>query len=174
MQTVDDQRLFEQLGNSPIDWQVSPDPYLGVLASSAFASFQALENKIIASPPGRAPGDLGGLAGRRRIGHPRDSAPPRPPSGSNVTSGIGRASGDIVLLRLILVGGAGLLAVIVSSVLLLGFGNRISRELTGLRGAARTLADERLPSVVSRLRAGDDVDVAAEAPPLALARGPGR
>ena len=69
---------------------------------------------------------------------------------------------------MILVGGAGLLAVIVSSVLLLGFGNRISRELTGLRGAARTLADERLPSVVSRLRAGDDVDVAVEAPPLDL------
>ena len=67
-----------------------------------------------------------------------------------------------------MVGGAGLLAVIVSSVLLLGFGNRISRELTGLRGAARTLADERLPSVVSRLRAGGDVDVAVEAPPLDL------
>jgi predicted regulator of Ras-like GTPase activity (Roadblock/LC7/MglB family) len=67
-----------------------------------------------------------------------------------------------------LIGGAGLLAVIVSSVLLLGFGNRISRELTALRGAARRLADERLPSVVNRLRVGGDVDVAVEAPPLNL------
>ena len=85
----------------------------------------------------------------------------------NITKGQAHA-GDVILLRLILVGGAGLVAVIVSSVLLLGFGNRISRELTGLRGAARTLAGERLPSVVSRLRAGDDVDVAVEAPPLDL------
>ena len=34
--------------------------------------------------------------------------------------------------------------------------------------AVRALADERLPAVVSRLRQGEDVDVAAEAPPLAL------
>jgi signal transduction histidine kinase len=74
----------------------------------------------------------------------------------------------VILLRLFLVGGGGLAAVIVSALLLLGFGNRITRELTGLRRAARTLADERLPSVVSRLRQGEDVDVAAEAPPLAL------
>ena len=85
----------------------------------------------------------------------------------DITSGQARAS-DAVVRNVIVVGGAGLLAVIVSSVLLLGFGNRISRELTGLRGAARTLADERLPSVVSRLRAGGDVDVAVEAPPLDL------
>ena len=84
-----------------------------------------------------------------------------------ITSGQAQAS-DAVVRNLIVVGGAGLLAVIVSSILLLGFGNRISRELTGLRGAARTLADERLPSVVSRLRAGADVDVAVEAPPLNL------
>src|SRR6202035_4928743 len=84
-----------------------------------------------------------------------------------VSSGQARAS-DAILRNVIVVGGAGLLAVIVSSVLLLGFGNRISRELTGLRGAARRLADERLPSVVGRLRAGGDVDVAVEAPPLNL------
>jgi hypothetical protein len=33
---------------------------------------------------------------------------------------------------------------------------------------ARTLAGERLPALVSRLRAGENVDVAAEAPPLDL------
>ncbi len=107
------------------------------------------------------------MADRRHVGHhgvqPRRDRLPR----TNATIG-SRTSGDVILLRLILVGGAGLVAVIVSSILLLGFGNRISRELTGLRAAARTLAGERLPSVVSRLRAGDDVDVAAEAPPLEL------
>ena len=76
--------------------------------------------------------------------------------------------GNVVLLRLFVVGGAGLAAVIVSALLLLGFGNRITRELTGFQKAVRALADERLPAVVSRLREGDDVDVDAEAPPLAL------
>ena len=70
--------------------------------------------------------------------------------------------------RNLIVGGAGLVAVILSCALLLGFGNRIGRELTGLRAAARTLATERLPALVSRLRAGENVDVAAEAPPLDL------
>ena len=76
--------------------------------------------------------------------------------------------GDLILWRLGLVGGGGLLVVILSAFLLLRFSNRITRELTGLRNAARTLSGERLPSVVRRLRAGDDVDVAAEAPPLEL------
>jgi hypothetical protein len=74
----------------------------------------------------------------------------------------------VILIRLIVVGGAGLAAVLLSALLLLGFANRITRELTGLRAAVRALAEERLPSVVSRLRRGEDVDVAAEAPPLSL------
>ena len=74
----------------------------------------------------------------------------------------------MILLRLFIVGGAGLLAVVISALLLLRFGNRITRELTGFRTAVRALADERLPALVSRLRQGDDVDVAVEAPPLEL------
>jgi signal transduction histidine kinase len=77
-------------------------------------------------------------------------------------------AGNVILLRLILVGGAGLAAVIVSALLLLRFGRRITRELTSFLGAVRALADERLPLVVSRLRRGERVNVAAEAPPLAL------
>ena len=76
--------------------------------------------------------------------------------------------GNVVLLRLFVVGGAGLAAVVVSALLLLGFGNRITRELTGFQKAVRALADERLPAVVNRLREGEDVDVDTEAPPLAL------
>ena len=76
--------------------------------------------------------------------------------------------GDVILLRLFIVGGAGLLAVVISALLLLRFGNRITRELTGFRRAVRALADERLPALVRRLRQGDDVNVAAEAPPLEL------
>ncbi|GAB3839482.1 sensor histidine kinase [Dactylosporangium cerinum] len=62
----------------------------------------------------------------------------------------------------------GLLAVILSLVLSVRIGRSLARRLDGLRAAALELADERLPSVVSRLRRGVQVDVAAEAPPLRL------
>ena len=155
-------------GDSPLDWQQAPTRIPRVFASPAFAGFQALENKIAAT---------GGPARRLKVSPAAWQAgvgsviaeftAAETTARLGVTSGETHA-GDIILLRLILVGGAGLLVVIISSVLLLRFGNRITRELTGLRNAARALAGERLPSVVQRLRAGDDVDVEAEAPPLDL------
>jgi signal transduction histidine kinase len=42
----------------------------------------------------------------------------------------------------------------------------IIRRLRGLERSARTLAENQLPEVITRLRRGEDVDVAAEAPPL--------
>jgi len=166
MQTVDNQRLFERLGASPLDWQQSPDPYARLFGSPAYASFQALENKIIASPPGRLPVNPAAWQGALNSVI-AELIPAETAARLGITAGDTHA-GNIILLRLVLVGGAGLLAVVISSLLLLRFGNRIGRELTGLRGAARELANERLPSVVSRLRAGEDVDADAEAPPLKL------
>jgi signal transduction histidine kinase len=42
----------------------------------------------------------------------------------------------------------------------------IIRRLRGLERSARTLAENQLPDVITRLRRGEEVDVAAEAPPL--------
>jgi signal transduction histidine kinase len=74
------------------------------------------------------------------------------------------ALGDELLLRLGLAGGVGLLAVLISVLLLLRFGRRITRELVGLEEVAHELAGERLPRVVERLREGGDVDVPTETP----------
>ena len=167
VQTVYAQRLLETLGDSPNGWQESPNPYAPVDASPTFKNLQKLENAIIAGRAG-APLPVSSTAWQAGVGTVfAKLTAAETATRLDITSGQARAS-DAVIRNVIVVGGAGLLAVIVSSVLLLGFGNRISRELTGLRGAARTLADERLPSVVSRLRAGGDVDVAVEAPPLNL------
>jgi signal transduction histidine kinase len=167
VQTVDDQRLLESLGDVPSDWQESPDPYAPVDASAAFKNLQTLENAIVAGRPG-APLPVSPTVWETGVGTVfAQLSAAETTTRAAITSGQARAS-DAVIRNVIVVGGAGLLAVIVSSVLLLGFGNRISRELIGLRGAARKLADERLPSVVGRLRAGADVDVTVEAPPLDL------
>jgi signal transduction histidine kinase len=166
-QSVDDQRLLEQIGSSPQYWQQIPDPYAGVFTSLAFADFQALEDVIVSTPAGES--------------IPVNSATWQTSVQSVLTQftnaetaarlGATRGQaheGDVDLIRLIGVGAAGLVAVAVSILLLLGFGRRITRELTELRQEAQALAEERLPSVVSRLRETADVDVDAEAPPLAL------
>src|SRR6202000_1485744 len=61
------------------------------------------------------------------------------------------------------VGLAGLLLTLLVSLLL---SRSINGRLRTLRRSALTLAQEQLPSVVARLRRGESVDVAAEAPPL--------
>lgn len=71
-----------------------------------------------------------------------------------------------VILRLVLAGGLGMLAVITSIVLSITTARTLVGQLERLRKAATELADHRLPSVVERLGRGERVDVATEAPPL--------
>jgi signal transduction histidine kinase len=61
------------------------------------------------------------------------------------------------------VGAVGLILTLIVSLLL---SRSINRRLATLRRSALALAQEQLPSVVARLRRGESVDVAAEAPPL--------
>jgi signal transduction histidine kinase len=60
----------------------------------------------------------------------------------------------------------GLIAVLVSVVLSYRFGRSMINELKRLQVSAVELAEERLPRLVERLRRGDDVDPATEAPGL--------
>ncbi|MBB2747529.1 UNVERIFIED_ORG: hypothetical protein FHR35_007410 [Microbispora rosea subsp. rosea] len=78
---------------------------------------------------------------------------------------------DSILRRAVLAGGFGLLAVIASILISLRVGGRLARELADLRQAALDLANKRLPGVLVKLKRGDDVDLAAEAPPLQTAGG---
>ncbi|GAA2845716.1 nitrate- and nitrite sensing domain-containing protein [Streptosporangium fragile] len=70
------------------------------------------------------------------------------------------------LLRVILIVGLGLLAVIVSILGSYRFGRSMIVELRRLQTSAVELAEERLPRLVQRLRKGEEVDPAAEAPDL--------
>ncbi|MFD0350032.1 nitrate- and nitrite sensing domain-containing protein [Kitasatospora aburaviensis] len=63
-------------------------------------------------------------------------------------------------------GAIGLVAVVLSVVISYRIGRGLARELIGLRNAANELAGTRLPSVMLRLRRGEAVDVAVEAPEL--------
>ena len=67
---------------------------------------------------------------------------------------------DTVITELVLAAGLGLLGTIVSIVLSLLIGRGLIRQLRALRESALTLAHEKLPSVIARLRNGEQVDLA--------------
>ncbi|MGW4502149.1 sensor histidine kinase, partial [Micromonospora sp. NPDC004336] len=71
-----------------------------------------------------------------------------------------------ILVRLGAAGVLGLVAVVVSVLVALRVGRSLAHRLTGVRTAALDMAEHRLPDVVARLRRGEQVDVAREAPPL--------
>jgi hypothetical protein len=63
-------------------------------------------------------------------------------------------------------GGAGLVAVVASVIVSVRIGRRLIRDLTWLRREAQDVSRTRLPRMMRRLAAGEDVDVDAEAPRL--------
>ncbi|MEV8630829.1 nitrate- and nitrite sensing domain-containing protein [Streptosporangium sp. NPDC051023] len=63
-------------------------------------------------------------------------------------------------------GALGLVGVIASLVVSYRVGSGLTRELAGVRRAAMEVAEVRLPRVMEKLRRGDAVDVALEAPAL--------
>ncbi|MFD7407534.1 nitrate- and nitrite sensing domain-containing protein [Streptomyces sp. NPDC059866] len=79
----------------------------------------------------------------------------------------GRAFAYRELAKAVAVGVVGLAAVGLSLWLAVRGARRISRRLETLRDAADLLTAHQLPDVMERLSAGEDVDAAAEAPPLA-------
>ncbi|MFE9691364.1 nitrate- and nitrite sensing domain-containing protein [Micromonospora sp. NPDC005806] len=71
-----------------------------------------------------------------------------------------------ILVRLAAVGLLGLFAIVICALIALRVGRSLARRLTGVRTAALEMAEHRLPDVVARLRRGDEVDIAREAPEL--------
>jgi signal transduction histidine kinase len=132
----------------------------------ALASLTAFENKIMGvNHPGRVPpvplADWNLAAGAVSGGMFKASE-----QAATELTVRAQPVANATFLRLYLVGGLGLLAVILSIIVSFFMGRGLVRQLAALRRSALDLANNRLPSVVERLRAGQDVDVSAEAPPL--------
>jgi signal transduction histidine kinase len=85
-------------------------------------------------------------------------------AGTSLIAQRAQAQANSAFLRLGLAGGLGLAAIIASLLLSLSIGRGLVRQLRALRESALDLASDRLPRVMARLRDGEDVDVAAEAP----------
>ncbi|MGV9773662.1 nitrate- and nitrite sensing domain-containing protein [Streptosporangium sp. NPDC003464] len=157
-------RFLHARGLSALDSELG-DPYRDTFDSTAFEKFVALERTIA------------GTSG--------EHLPPEARNWKTTTNGIATwldqlniASSNMladraqsvatgIMVRIGIAGGIGLIAVIASIIISVRFGRRLAAELAGLRSTALDLADVRLPRVVERLRRGEEVDVQAEAPPIA-------
>ncbi|MFB4314123.1 nitrate- and nitrite sensing domain-containing protein [Actinomadura sp. 21ATH] len=138
----------------------------GLARSEEYARYRSLEERITGT------GSAAGVAADWRA--TIDALSPRwleasTRAANELNDQIGPA-GRRIMLQLGLAGGVGLLAVALSILLSLTFARRLTTELLALQRAAQSLAHERLPRVVARLRRGESVDIAAEAPPMEPSR----
>ena len=144
--------------------------YRSAYASRAYTSFAAIENQVVASIGSKAPIPVNPLVfGAASIPLFKDLQSAEAQN-RLALSMLGTTVGNRLLVELLVAGGLGLVAVVLSVFLMVRFGRRISRELTGLQRSALELATDRLPRVVERLSHGEEVDVAAEAAPPPAAR----
>jgi signal transduction histidine kinase len=137
--------------------------YRSVYKSPAYKKFSVLENRIVGSINSGRPipvtqaqwstASFSLLAGFQHAERTDREALAR--NGTQV--------GNRLLLEVALAGGLGLIAVVLSIILMVRFGRRISRELTGLQRSALELSTRRLPQVVEQLSHGQDVDASAQA-----------
>jgi signal transduction histidine kinase len=163
-QTVATQRLLIGDALGELNPSLSSG-YRRAYASHAYASFAAIENQIVASVGSKAPIPVNPLvfgAATIPLFNDLQSAEAQD---RLALSALGTTQGNRLLVEVLVAGGLGLVAVALSVFLMLRFGRRISRELTGLQRSALELATDRLPQVVERLSHGEEVDVAAEAAP---------
>ncbi|MCT9931999.1 nitrate- and nitrite sensing domain-containing protein [Planotetraspora sp. A-T 1434] len=160
---VGKRRLLYQLGTSLLDAELIK-PYERLSATPSYTSFVAMEDSIVTQvqpdrplPASAAPWhrtaemwiiNLAGVNASKTIA---DRAMPL-------------AKG--VLFRIGIAGVLGLIAVAATALISLRFARSLTAELVELQRAALELADRRLPAIVDRLRRGEDVDVAAETPPM--------
>ncbi|HTS99748.1 MAG TPA: nitrate- and nitrite sensing domain-containing protein [Streptosporangiaceae bacterium] len=140
--------------------------YLRDISPQASAALTALENKVIAdNHPGRVP-PVPLPAWNLAVGAVSAGLSNAGMQAATALTTAAQPVANSTFLRLFLVGGLGLLAIIVSILVSVWIGRGLVRQLGALRRSALELANERLPSLVERLRAGQDVDIAAEAPPM--------
>jgi signal transduction histidine kinase len=147
---------------------LTPDlraPYQNVVNSPAYQEYQAMEDRISASLGGSGPIPVNAAAWQASSGTYLAAMLGAELKTSTALASMTASLTDRQVTEAVLAGGAGLLAVVVSVILLVWFGRKVTRDLTRLDNNVRDMAQERLPRVVEKLRRGEDVDVTAESPP---------
>jgi anti-sigma regulatory factor (Ser/Thr protein kinase) len=127
------------------------------VSPGSYAALTGLENSVIGShrtrfPPPVAPASWGGAVQGVSIGLERAGT-----QAANALDQQADHDAQVTDLQLLLSGGLGLLAVVISIIVSLLAGRGLVRELSDLRRSALDLADNRLPRMVDQLATGLNV-----------------
>ncbi|MFG2331096.1 nitrate- and nitrite sensing domain-containing protein [Streptomyces sp. NPDC048604] len=142
------------------------DDWRALAGRDGHRQLSAAEDRIVAAPAGRraaqavpaATWDAAHAAVRDGLAAvERDARRAAAEAADPFAGGLFTAGGAAVLL--------GLAAVAASLVISVRIGRGLVVELIGLRNTALAIARRKLPDAMRRLRAGEEIDVAAEAPP---------
>ncbi|MDQ1031704.1 signal transduction histidine kinase [Streptomyces umbrinus] len=162
---VDTRRLLTESavadlrGSERVAWQ-------NLVEGSAYADVHAVENDVLAAGPGgralgAAPEETWNAAHARVQGDMRtieaDAGSGVADRADPLSRGLLAPAGAAVLL--------GLVAVAASLVISVRIGRGLVIELVSLRNTALEIARRKLPQAIRKLRAGEEIDVRAEAPP---------
>ncbi|MEU6772587.1 nitrate- and nitrite sensing domain-containing protein [Streptomyces sp. NPDC046759] len=133
--------------------------------SGSYSALGAAEDKILAAGPGAGPADTAPQAGWNAA-HARVQDGMRGIAADTARAVAGRA--DPFTRGLLSPAGAavlfGLAAVLASLVISVRIGRGLVIELVSLRNDALEIARRKLPEAMRRLRAGEEIDIQAEAP----------
>ncbi|TDC59436.1 sensor histidine kinase, partial [Actinomadura sp. GC306] len=165
VEMLGEQRWHWTRQRSLLDREVYAKTTAPVFASPVYQSYHGIEDRIADADPRRPlpiRADEWQRTAQQLVLQSNDMLLANSRLAGEDADRLGRAA----YVRLGVVGGLGLLAILVSVLLSLWVARGFVRELVGLRGAAEELADRRLPALVGRLSRNETVDVAAEAPPL--------
>ena len=140
--------------------------YARDISPQASTALAALENQLMSDTRVSSPPPVQPQAWEAAVGGVATGLSKAATQASNQLTTRASANSRNTYLELFLAGGLGLLAVILSIIVSIVIGRGLIRELADLRQSALELANKRLPDVVNRLAAGQDVNVTAEAPEL--------
>ncbi|MEU9291140.1 sensor histidine kinase [Streptomyces sp. NPDC048275] len=142
------------------------DAWRHLVEGSAYADVHAVEDKVLASQPGAkaiaAAPEADWSTAHARVQDEMRTIEAKAGRGvadraDPLTRGLLTPAGAAVLL--------GLAAVAASLVISVRIGRGLVVELVSLRNSALEIARRKLPEAMRRLRAGEEIDVRAEAPP---------
>jgi signal transduction histidine kinase len=137
------------------------------VSPAASGALTAMENKLVASSPTlRGPLPVRETAWNAAVTTVSTQTEHAVGQAESLLAATARAQANAKRRDLYLTGGLGLAAVLASLVLSVWIAVRLTRQLRGLRDSALEMAYVRLPDVVQRLRAGENVDVSGQAPSL--------
>ncbi|HEV3295384.1 MAG TPA: nitrate- and nitrite sensing domain-containing protein, partial [Streptosporangiaceae bacterium] len=136
------------------------------VSPQALSSLVMLENAVVRSTrPGKRP-PIQLLAWQQAVGGVSKGLSTAGTEAANALTRQANIEARTIYLKLVLAGGVGLLAVLLSIFMSMWLGRRQVGELARLRESALELANTSLPDVVLRLAAGEKVDLPVPAPPI--------